>query len=60
MIPVPSSLKKYAKAVVAIGGFVIIVGNALTGVVSAQELFDGAITLLTALGVYSVPNADVA
>jgi hypothetical protein len=48
---------KYAKAIVAVGGFIVVVGNSLTGAVDAQALFDAGVTLLTALGVYGVKNA---
>jgi hypothetical protein len=49
--------RKYAKALVAAGGLVVMAGNALAGEhVSASHAADLAISLVTALAVYRVPN----
>ena len=60
MLPFPDSFKKYAKVIVAIGGFLVILANAITGTVDANGLFEAGVALLTALGVYTVSNNEPA
>lgn len=53
-----TKIKPYAKAAVAVAGFVLIVGNqVVSGHIDVQAIVDGATALGVALGVYHVANA---
>lgn len=50
-------IRPYAKAAVAVAGFVVVVGNeVVSGHFDLIALRDAAIALATALGVYGVTN----
>lgn len=57
-------MQKYAKFLVAIGGFLVILGGQLAGVNSSGDvlgidfaaLYNAGVSLLTALGVYQARN----
>lgn len=50
-------IRPYAKAVVAVAGFVVVLGNEIvSGHFDLAALRDAAIVALTALGVYGVKN----
>ena len=52
-----SKLAPYAKAVVAVGGLVVLVAKALVdGVLTGDEMAAIGIAVAVALGVYKVPN----
>ncbi len=58
MVSTPSVWKKYAKAVVAVAGFVVLVATqVVNGSVDANVIIAAGIGVLTSLGVYGVKNA---
>jgi hypothetical protein len=61
MIPVPAVLKQYAKAVIAVVGFVALVaGQVASGGVDAGVIGTALVGLLTTLGVIKTANAPQA
>lgn len=56
-----AAVPEYRKALVAVAGAVVLVVPSLVGADgSALAIFDGVVGLLTAFGVYRVPNAPAA
>lgn len=55
------TLKKAAKAVVAVVGVVVVAANGLAddGALSTDELVAVAVAIGTAIGVYQIPNKKV-
>ena len=53
-------MSKYAKAIVAIAGVVASVATVISGsdLTSTQGIITAVISVLVALGVYSVPNSQ--
>lgn len=52
-----AKIRPYAKAAVAIAGFVVVVGSqVVSGHLDAPAIKDAVLALLVALGVYAVPN----
>lgn len=50
-------VRRIAKAVVAVAGFVVIAGNMIvSGEYDADTLFTAAIAAAVAVGVYRIPN----
>lgn len=51
-------IKKVAKAVVAVAGFVVVAGNmVVSGHFDPDSLIAAAVAALVAIGVYKVPNS---